>query len=285
MKRLFGLLLFALSAVGCTSTRVAPVVEAEPMVMVYREVDGRSLQAHVFQPASRDGECSAIVLVHGGGWSAGSPDWTFAAARRFADAGMVAIPIEYRLSAESITPIEALADVCAAFQWVRAQSGQLGIDPHRVAGYGVSAGGHLLASTATIGCPDRTGSPDAMLLLSPALDLARDAWFGRKLNERATAAAYSPVEHVRSKSPPTNIVIGAEDSLTPLSGAKLFCDRVRAVGGDCHLNVFDGLGHLLTRNLANQEEDFDPDPAAREAGFVSHLRLLKREGFLEGMNR
>ncbi len=50
---------------------------------VYREVGGKSLHAYVFlPPARREGEkADAILLFHGGGWSAGAPDWTFAAAR------------------------------------------------------------------------------------------------------------------------------------------------------------------------------------------------------------
>lgn len=263
---------------GCRTAAPAPTA---PKAMVYREVDGRKLHAHVFQPASKDRRPrSVVLLVHGGGWSEGSPEWTFGAAQRFVDAGMVAIAIEYRLSQGTATPIEALSDVCAAFRWVRAQSSQLGIDPRRVAGYGISAGGHLVASTATVGCPDGGGTPDVMLLLSPAVDLARDAWFGRKLQERASAEAYSPVDHVHSGAPPTNIVIGAEDTLTPLAGAKRFCDRLRETGSECHLNVFDDVGHLLTRNLANQESDFDPDPAARDAGYASHFKLLTQAGFL-----
>lgn len=259
----------------------------EPRVAIYREVDERRLQAYIFEPATkapRDGR-SAVLLFHGGGWSVGEPEWTFYAARSFANAGMVAIPIQYRLSQDQVTPIEALADVCAAFRWARVNAADLGIDPTRVAGYGVSAGGHLVASAATVGCPDEASaarsSPDALLLLSPALDLSGDRWFEQKLLGRAAAVAYSPADHVRSGTPPTNIVIGEKDTLTPVTGAKRYCDRLVELRGDCQLQVFPGLGHLLTRNLANQESDFDPDPKAREKGFQSHLRLLEKLRFIE----
>jgi acetyl esterase/lipase len=66
--------------------------------------------------------------------------------------------------------------------------------------------------------------------------------------------------------PPVHVVHGERDTLTPLSGARRFCDRVVAGGGTCELVVYPGVGHLLTRNLANQESDFDPDPAARDDG-------------------
>lgn len=259
----------------------------EPQIQTYREVDGRALSAYVFVPAKRAGRerTSAILLFHGGGWSAGSPEWTFAAARRFAGFGMVAIPIEYRLSQGDITPIEALSDACAAFRWARRHADELKIDPKRVAGYGVSAGGHLLTSTATVGCPPEEGDgvrfePDALLLWSPALDLSRDGWFEKKLQGRATPAQYSPVEHVRSSTPPTSIVLGAEDTLTPLSGARLYCDRLIAIGGTCELNVYQGVGHLLTRNLANQEDDYDPDPEAVAAGIGRHKRFLIEKDFI-----
>jgi acetyl esterase/lipase len=74
--------------------------------------------------------------------------------------------------------------------------------------------------------------------------------------------------------PPVSIVHGTRDSLTPLSGARRFCDRVLANGGRCELNAYDGVGHLLTRNLVNQESDFDPDPVARADG------IAKQEAFI-----
>ncbi len=192
----------------------------------------------------------------------------------------MAVSIQYRLSNESVTPIDALADVCSAFRWVRAQAATLGVDPNRVAASGVSAGGHLAAAAATIGCdnaegPYRTGGPDALVLWSPALDVSADGHFRRLLRERATVEAYSPVEHVRPRMPPVHIVHGERDTLTPLGGARRFCERVNASGGRCELVVYPGVGHLLTRNLANQESDFTPDPVAREDGNSKQLAFLK----------
>ena len=254
--------------------------------ITYREVNGQGLSAYVFRPAMRrEGEKSdAVPLFHGGGWSAGTPEWTFGAARRFADWGMVAIAIEYRLSGGDVTPIDAFEDVCEALRWVRHHASDLGLTG-RVVGYGVSAGGHLVTATATVGCPgseiegDRS-APDALLLWSPALDVAMDGWFENLLQGRAAVSDYSPAEHVRHATPPTSIVIGAEDTLTPLSGARRYCDRLVGLGGVCELNVYDGVGHLLTRNLANQESDFDPDPKAREHGIAQHERFLRELGFI-----
>lgn len=285
LTRLYGLLGLCVCAVACglPSTGAAQPgnASAEPSVHTYREIEGAALKAYVFHPtaAIRAGGAPAIVLLHGGGWVAGAPDWTFASARRHAAQGLVAVSVQYRLSNERVTPIDALVDVCAAFRWVRAEAAALGVHPRRVAASGVSAGGHLAAAAATLGCGHAEGEygiggPDALVLWSPALDVSGDGHFRRLLRGRAQVAAYSPVEHVRSRMPPTHIVIGDRDTLTPPAGARRFCDRVVAGGGVCEFAVYPGVGHLLTRNLANQESDFNPDPAAREDGEARQRAFL-----------
>lgn len=285
--RLSGCLAFGLLLALCTSGRDVSAqsnpVPGDPIAHRYREVDGSALMAYVFAPATpvRAERRPAIIVLHGGGWVAGAPDWTFASARRYAAMGFVAIPVQYRLSNERITPIDALADVCAAFQWVRAEATKLGIDPSRVAASGVSAGGHLAAAAATIGCGNSggafgVGGPDALVLWSPAVDVSGDGHFRRILRDRGTVAAYSPVEHVRPSMPPIHIVQGERDTLTPLAGATRFCERVRAGKGVCELAVYPGVGHLLTRNLANQEDDFDPDPVARDDGNAKQRAFLEQ---------
>ena len=247
---------------------------------VYRRVGGDSLRAYVFLPPGhrRGDKAHAILLFHGGGWSAGSPDWTFPTAKRFADSGLVAIAVEYRLSLGDVTPLDALDDACAAFAWTRGHAAELGLSG-RVAGYGVSAGGHLVAATATVGCAQGSG-PDALLLWSPALDLANDRWFVGKLKGRTTAETISPARQVKRSTPPTSIVHGEKDSLTPLSGVTAYCEALARFGKRCDLHVYPGLGHLLTRNLDQQESGFDPDPRARADGIAQQHRFLRRLGFV-----
>lgn len=282
----------ALLTIGllCLFLRVTPALaQNDPrpdIIRVYRVAGAESLHAHVFlPPGHRAADRSpAILLFHGGGWSAGSPDWTYAAARRFADWGMVAIAIQYRLSNGDVTPLDALDDACAAFEWARGQAHDLGLSG-RLAGYGVSAGGYLVASTTTVGCaqdslPANPAGPEALVLWSPALDLTSDRWFQTQLGKRATAAEVSPAHHVRASTPPTSIVHGDKDTLTPLVGVTLYCESMAKLGKPCDLHVYPGLGHLLTRDLANQESGYDPDPAARTDGIAQQRRFLERQGFI-----
>lgn len=272
------LLMFVLS-----SSVADPSSNPEPsMTRVYREIGGESLHAYVFLPPGHrtSDRAHAILLFHGGGWSAGAAEWTFPAARRFADAGLVAIAIQYRLSNGDVTPIDAVGDACAAFAWTRGHADELALSG-RITGYGVSAGGHLVAATATLGCPDHGTGPDALLLWSPALDLARDRWFTSKLQGRGTAADLSPARHVGRSTPPTSIVHGERDTLTPLAGVTRYCAALNKLGHACEVHAYPGLGHLLTRKLDNQESDFDPDPKARDDGIAQQHEFLRKLGFVK----
>jgi acetyl esterase len=280
--------LLLVAAAGLTSCTAQTTDAREPVTHTYREIDGQALNAYVFLPDGHEAsdQANAVLLFHGGGWQAGVPEWTFGAAQRFADWGLVAISVQYRLSEEEVTPIEALDDVCTAFIWTRQHADDLGLSG-RVAGYGVSAGGHLVAATATVGCRvDESGGaqsrPDVLLLWSPALDVARDGWFEKMLAGKVRAADYSPAEHVGPSTPATSIVIGERDTLTPLSGSRRYCDRLIEAGKICELNVYEGVGHLLTRNLAYQEGDFDPDPEAVADGIARHRDFLIELGFISG---
>jgi acetyl esterase len=107
-----------------------------PDVRVYKTVGTTNLTAHIFRPAMSDATARpAIVLFHGGGWVAGSPDWVYDAAKRYAGYGAVAVAVEYRLSDEkTITPLDAIADARDTIRWMRRNAAALVIQPDRIAG-------------------------------------------------------------------------------------------------------------------------------------------------------
>jgi acetyl esterase len=128
----YGLVCGIVFALGMSTAALGAAQEPEvapDSCITYREVGGQALSAHVFYPAGHtsDRASNGILLLHGGGWHMGTPEWTFAASRRFADWGLVAIAVEYRLSEGDVTPIEALEDVCGALGWARQHAGDLGL--------------------------------------------------------------------------------------------------------------------------------------------------------------
>lgn len=113
----------------------------------YTPVAGHTLQLRVFRP-DNDSVYPALLMVHGGGWSSGSPSMQVPMAQRIARCGYVAIPVEYRLSPEALYPA-AVYDLKEAVKWVRKNARQYRVDPHRIAISGCSAGGQLATLVGT----------------------------------------------------------------------------------------------------------------------------------------
>jgi len=267
-----------LALCGSVSAQERP---SAPETHVFATVDGVELKAYVFRPdpAYRKPR-PAIVLFHGGGWNLGEPAWTFGRARHYAALGLVAVAAQYRLSDQkAITPLEAMADARAVIRWMRLNAAMLAIDPARVAAYGSSAGGHLAISAAMFDDPPSgvRAAPDALVLVSPAVNLEGDRWPRRLLGERASVSSISPAAHVRAGLPPTLILQGDVDTVTPLSGARLFCDRMRAAGNRCELHVYSGFGHLFTPAGTRDDEWPQPDPK------ISADALKKSDDFLASL--
>ncbi|MFT3763133.1 MAG: alpha/beta hydrolase [Pseudoxanthomonas sp.] len=219
---------------------------------------GQPLQLLVYAPPrATDAPRAAIVLFHGGGWTVGEAKWIEPTARLMADVGLVAVSVEYRLADQAeTTPYDSVADARAALRWVRRNAQRLGVDPQRIAAGGISAGGHIAASTAVFDEPfgdEVSARPDALVLWSAAVAVGDDGWFARLNGGRARAAALSPDLYVRPGLPPAVMLQGAEDSVTPAAGAERFCQRMRTSGNRCELTVYPGVGHLFTRNLQQQE--------------------------------
>jgi acetyl esterase len=114
----------------------------------------------------------ALIYFHGGGFVFGNLDTHDAVCRALAkESGAVVISVDYRLSPEHKFPA-ALEDSYAATMWAAANAERLGIDAHRIAVGGDSAGGNL-ATVIAMRCRD-AGVPAlaAQLLIYPVTDLS-----------------------------------------------------------------------------------------------------------------
>ena len=262
-------------------------------------VGSRELEVFVFSPPvavfPARTHRPAVLLFHGGAWNLGDASWVFERAKEFAARGIVAIAVDYRLSAggaaplpinAGLTPVDSVEDACAAFAWTRSHARQLGIDPHRVAGYGVSAGGHLVAAAATLPSVrgraiKRSARPDALVMFSPALNVATDEYFVSLMGGKDAPALYSPAEFIGRALPPTMIIQGEEDTIVKASDARAFCSAAKAAGVRCELHVYPGVGHLLTRNIKVQYKDFDSDPAFAAEAFRYENTFLESLGYMK----
>jgi acetyl esterase len=275
------LLFFLLPA----STLLAQTTVTNPDTFVYRQINTTSLKAYVFKPADVGKHHPAVLLFHGGAWRLGEAAWTFDRAREFAKRGMIAISIEYRLANDGLSPADGVEDACAAFTWARGQAAKFGIDTRRVVGYGVSAGGHLVAAAALLPVVKgnkvpETARPNALMLYSPALNMAHDKYFDALMAGKGDAAVYSPSEYISRKLPPTLIIQGEQDSIVFANDARAFRDAAIKAGAKCTLYIYPGVGHLLTRNLKIQYKDFDSDPADVADAFKKENDFLVSIGYI-----
>ena len=178
-----------------------------------------------------------------------------------------------------------MADARAVIRWMRAHAASLGIDPKRVVAYGWSAGAHLAASAAMFDADASRDSvsarPDALVLVSPALSLEGDAWLQQLLLGRGSARDISPDQHVRKGLPPTLILQGDVDTVTPMTGAKRFCERMRAAGNVCELQIYEGFGHLFTPVGIPDDGMPQPDSTVAATALKRADRFLESRGFLK----
>jgi acetyl esterase len=131
------------------------------------DLDADGVPVRLYEPSPADDRPGLLVFLHGGGWVFGSLDThdalCHALARR---SGHAVLAVDYRLAPETPFP-GPLEDCLVATEWARDHADELGIDPHRIAVGGDSAGGNLAAVVAQVPpIPLRF-----QLLVYPATDL------------------------------------------------------------------------------------------------------------------
>src|ERR1041385_120432 len=119
--------------------------------IVFAEHDGVKLLGDLYAPKGLD-KAPVLVGVHGGGWQVGDRKFYKNWGTYLAKNGYAVFAIEYRLMKPGGKAWPgAVYDTKAAVQYVRAQAGELGVDPERIALIGDSAGAHLSALVALAG--------------------------------------------------------------------------------------------------------------------------------------
>ncbi len=215
---------------------------ANKAIQVFSDVPYRSGESKAFRldlalpPRAGNQLRPAIVIVHGGGWAAGSKtDAVYQGLLLdYARQGYVTTSVEYRLTREAPFPT-AVADVKCAVKWVRAHAKQLGVDPDRIGAYGHSAGAHLVMMAALV--PESAG-----------LDGNDCDWKGVSGNVNVVAAGSTPTEggarqpaerqkpefwpigYIRKDVPPMLVIQGTADPIVRAELTDSFIEKIKAAG-------------------------------------------------------
>lgn len=109
---------------------------------------GRSLVSRLYVPENAATRPGLTVYFHGGGWVIGTLETHDGTCRALARAsGAAVLSVGYRLAPEHIYPT-AVDDCFAATCWAVENADKLGVDGHKLAVAGDSAGGNLAAAVA-----------------------------------------------------------------------------------------------------------------------------------------
>ncbi|WP_163008443.1 alpha/beta hydrolase, partial [Streptomyces sp. S5] len=106
-----------------------------------------ALRVRIYRPeADAPVPAPCLVWFHGGGMVLGTPEADDARVSAYArDVGCVVVSVAYRLAPEHPHPMP-VEDCYRALRWTAGRARALGIDPHRLAVGGISAGGGLAAA-------------------------------------------------------------------------------------------------------------------------------------------
>jgi len=204
-----------------------------------------------YVPEHKSHNCTVLCFA-GGAYNGRADHEGDAYARFFADNGIVAFVVDYRVNPHRFPA--PLQDARRAIQWVRCHAAEYGIDKNKVVVIGSSAGGHLTALASTYfdeidcGRPDEVGKedfiPNAQILCYPVIRLTADAGHvdsGRMLlGERADEMVrqVNPDRIVSRRTPPAFIWHTAADEAVPVAGSLQYAKSLNAHGIPVELHVF-----------------------------------------------
>ena len=196
--------------------------------IVYRRVDGQELNLDAYLQR-RGRRRPAVVVIHGGGFSAGSRvAFVGQLLETLSRAGYNWFSVDYRLGGPDRRE-EALDDLRAALTFVRGHAEALRIDPDRVALLGEDAGAQLAALLAA----DKPAGVRAVALIGGLYD------------------GSEPARVVRG-GPDVLVVHGGRDTETPPEQAHRFCAGLVAAGSRCDEHLVEGAIHRAENWLPSQ---------------------------------
>lgn len=196
-----------------------------------------------------------LLYIHGGAWMIGDKKQQgIPMMHELIERGWVCVAINYRLSPRATWP-EQIVDCKRALVWIHEHIADYGGDPDFIAVSGGSAGGHLSSLLALTpnqpewqpgfedadttvqacipyyGVYDLTGDPATSGAYGPGLvDLLEKRVFKTTIGdhpERFRLA--SPTYRVGPAAPPMFVLHGVNDTLVPVTMARDFVARLRAV--------------------------------------------------------
>ncbi len=223
---------------------------------------GDSLQRlDIFVP-TRARRAPIMVYIHGGYWKGGGKAGRRFPAPLYNGAGIVWVPIDYRL-APAVSLDEIVADARAAIGWIHANAAGFGGDPERIVVSGNSAGGHLVGMLLAPGWQDAHGLPADVLkgacAMSGIFDLAplrRIATGAHLALDDESAARNSPIRRIPEACCPVVVAWGARESSEFRRQSEDYARALVRAGHEVRTIAAEGHDHFsLMGEMARRESE------------------------------
>lgn len=242
--------------------------------IVYHVANNYEAKLDVYQPPGTSQPVPVVVVIHGGGWIAGSKEERALEIAPYLQMGFAAVNVEYRLAQVSLAPA-AVEDCRCALHWVFANAKKYNFDPSRVVLQGGSAGGHLVLMTGMLTpaagfdheCwtdednvwsqnpgTDKDQRVAAIVNWFGIADVLDElhgpnakgyavAWLGDQPNADEMAKRMSPINYVSRNNPPIITIHGDKDALVPYAQSVRLHKALNAAGVPNQLVTVPGAGH------------------------------------------
>lgn len=218
-----------------------------------------------------------VIYIPGGGFIQAPKEGAVDLRTYVAEAGFVVASIQYRTVRNGANYRDGIADVKSAIRYLRANAGKYNIDPGKIAVWGESAGGYLVAmvgvtngskifdvgnnldqSSDVQAVVDKFGPSDLSKVAADFDQHAKEAndakdssiaqYIGmarstHTLDTQVAATVANPVAYVSASAPPFLIFHGSQDRLVSPSQTLILHNALMAAGGRSARYVLDGAGH------------------------------------------
>jgi acetyl esterase/lipase len=223
------------------------------------------------------GKKPLVIYVTGGGFIQAPKEGGLNLRTYIAEAGFVVASVQYRTIANGANYRDGISDVKSAIRYLRANADKYGIDPKKVAVWGESAGGYIVAmvgvtngvKTLEVGnnldqssdvqaVIDKFGASDTSRLSADFDSHAQEAnnakdnpiaqYIGldpgsHRLDARSAKTVANPLTYISSADPPFLILHGSQDKLISPSQTLILHNALIAAGAHSTRYVLEGAGH------------------------------------------
>ncbi len=214
-----------------------------------------------YRPAAGKTNGATMLVLPGGGYGNLAEHEGTGYAEFFAQNGITAYVLKYRLGSNGYRHPAMLNDAARAIRMLRTFAKRDGLDPARIGVIGSSAGGHLASTIAThfdAGKADaadaierESSRPDLAVLCYAVISFGEFAHAGSRKNLLGDNPSPELVKllsnelQVTKDTPPTFLWHTIEDKAVPVENSLLFASAMRRAGSPVSLHIYEKGAHGL----------------------------------------